>query len=165
MNYNQILGVSEQPTPEEVQQAFHEIAFRLHPDTNPGVDPSRLTEALHARNELLEEAERRNTTATPPPQVDNERISTLHKAAHKLAPDAIPRMSVVTPIQRESQPPSPEEIARIQALDDVVAKHPHAPNIILKFVISPTEVGIDHEQIVAHHKKLRTNNDRLEGKY
>jgi molecular chaperone DnaJ len=59
-DYYEVLGVSRDATPEAIKKAYRELAFKYHPDKNPG-DPSaeeKFKEATEA-HEVLSDADKR----------------------------------------------------------------------------------------------------------
>lgn len=153
MEHNRILGVGKEATPEEIQLAFHELAFQFHPDYNDAFDLEQFQRIREARDALLEKAKNR----TPTRVLDTEKIAELHEAALAAAPDATAKVTVLTPSHDPDQL-SQEQLEHVQSLDEAVRKHTRMPNIVLWYVIR------EPEDVRRHHKKIDINNKRIQGK-
>ncbi|RDJ35254.1 MAG: molecular chaperone DnaJ [Crenarchaeota archaeon] len=66
MNYYEILGVSKEATPEEINKAYRSLARKYHPDVNKEPDAVDKFKAVSEAYEVLSDADKRSKYDNPP---------------------------------------------------------------------------------------------------
>lgn len=145
MNHNQILGINNDATAPEIQAAFRKAALEAHPDhSNSPEAAEAFIRIKEARDAMLARAEHQGPQDT---------VQSSAAAAVKATANAAYATPLTTSIYDQF---TPEEIAKIQELDEMAAKY------------SKTSIFRRVKESVAvkrHRKKIQTTNDRIIGKY
>ena len=141
MNHHDVLGVSPSASADEIKKAFRQNAKELHPDHNDSPEASiSFARIKEAHDALIKESEK-----------PKESTSAQASAAHAVAKTTQTIYSIPQPQQITA-----EELAHIQELDEIVRqvqKH------------SLFHRSKESDEIKRHRKKLKTNENRLRGKY
>ncbi len=147
MNHNKILGVNDGAPAEEIKKAYRKAAKEHHPDHSDSPEAAEAFARIkQAHDELLKQAQ-----AT-------ERVNTI-QAATAAAARATPQAAYAKTDDdtvRGASAMSPEEISHHQDLDRKAASAVH------RFSFKPTK---EDPEVTKHRNKIRTNNDRIVGKY
>jgi uncharacterized membrane protein (DUF2068 family) len=119
-DYYEILQVSRMADPEVIKAAYNRLAFKHHPDRNPGdASAEKVMKRLNLAWEILGDAAARN-------EYDTERedcaASREREAARQAATEKGPRNNASHPSPRcQSKTTEPINIAAVRALLDVIA--------------------------------------------
>lgn len=145
MNHNTVLGINSDATAPEIQAAFRKAALEAHPDhSNSPEAAEAFIRIKEARDAMLARAERQDPRDT---------VQSSTAAAVKATTNAAYASTIVTSIYDQF---TPEEIAKIQELDEMAAKYSKSS----LFHRVKESVAVKR-----HRKKIQTTNDRIIGKY
>lgn len=148
MRHSEVLGVAPEASADEIQTAFRKAAMEVHPDHSDSPEAAEAFRRIkEARDELMTRA-RASEAARDDAFVQR-------------ATDAAVRASTSTAYQNPVANDddlfagmSPEEIAHVQMLDDLVY---HTPK--RRFFRHETD------EVIRHRKTLQTGKARINGKY
>lgn len=147
MNYNKILNVPEDASVSDIKRAYRSEAKKLHPDHNNSPEAAEAFKRITEAQEKLIAQAKAAEKATPR---DDSAIRHSTAAAVKATAQAAFRAPSTLPTLTD------EEIEAIQALDHQAAAKPKR-----------TWFGRikDTKDVIAHRRKLKRNNRRIDGKY
>lgn len=149
MNHHDVLGVSTNAAPAEIQKAFRSAAMEIHPDhSNSPEAAEAFARIKEARDELLKKASAAEASRTDDSvqQSTNAAIRSTTASAFSYTPIADNLYDGMTP----------DEVAHVQMLDELVRNHAKR-----SFFGIPKESA----ELQRHRKKLKTNERRLRGLY
>jgi curved DNA-binding protein CbpA len=139
MKHSEILGVNPDANAKEINQAYRKAAKEVHPDVSNSPEAAQAFDRINkARDALLAHAD----TAE---DIESIRRSTASAASATAA-------TAFTPPPKMTD----EEIARIQELDQQASKKP-------KFSFFRRDK--EPEEVKRHRRSIKTNEQRLNGKY
>lgn len=148
MNHNQLLNVDSTASPQEIQTAFRKAALEVHPDhSNSPEAAEAFARIKEARDELMKRAKRTELAR------DDDSIRASTAAAVKATTNAA---YTFTPVDDLYDGFTPEEIAHIQQLDQLVRNKPKRS--LFRRVKESAEIR-------RHRNKIQTTNKRIIGKY
>jgi len=148
MNHNQILGVAHGASAGEIQSAFRKAAMEVHPDHSSSPEAAEAFARIkEARDELMKRA------SSAESHRDGSSVQASTAAAVRATTNAAFSTSVIDDLFDGM---TPEEVAHVQMLDQLAAERP-----------KKTLFGRAKEsaEVTKHRKKLKTNTNRLFGKY
>ncbi len=146
MNHNQILGVAPNASRGEIQAAFRKSALETHPDhSNSPEAAEAFARIKEARDELMKRAEAAET-ATDATSIQHSTAAAVRATTASAYSQPIDIFDGFTP----------EEIAAIQQLDALAYRKPKQ---------SLFKRSTESLEVRNHRKKLRTNFQRLDGRY
>jgi len=148
MNHNQILGVSQGASAGEVQAAFRKAAMEVHPDHSSSPEAAEAFARIkEARDELMKRAQNAESHR------DNASVQQSTAAAVRATTNAV----YATPVTNDLfDGMTPEEVVHVQMLDQLAARRPK------KSLFGRSK---ESSEVAKHRKKLKTNTNRLFGKY
>lgn len=145
MNYNKLLNVQPGASAKEIQQAYRKAAKEVHPDHSKSPEAAEAFQRIReAREKLLQQAEAGEAAR------DANAIQHSTAAAVKATTQAAFRAPSTLPTLTD------EEIKEVQDLDQKAAEKPKRS--LFGRILDP-------KAVLAHRKKIRRNNRRLDGKY
>lgn len=136
MNYYQVLGIEPTATKAEIKRAFREAAKELHPDHNPSPEAAKEFKRIKEAHDALLRGER-------PRETSSAKTATTTSTTQK-PEQAKPQMS-------------PEELRRIQELDELARQKPKRKSLFRRVKES--------NELRRHRRKIKTNEKRLRGEY
>lgn len=148
MNHHNVLGVSTNAAPSEIQKAFRSAAMEIHPDHSSSPEAAEaFVRIKEARDGLLKQAQVAKAVR------DDDSIQQSTSAAIRST-----TVAAFTPSSTDNlyDGMTPEEIAHIQMLDELVRSHQKR---------SLFGIRKESAELRRHRKKLKTNERRLRGLY
>lgn len=144
MEHSKILGVSHNSSVSEIQSAFRKAAMEVHPDLSSSPEAAEAFQRIkESRDKLIAQA--RKTEA----KRDDSYVQQAAQAA-----SAIATSSSDEEVDDMFADMTPEEIAHVQMLDNLVLNTP-----------KPRFFRRENEELSRHRKKLATGRARINGKY
>lgn len=148
MNHNQVLGVSQGASTNEIQAAFRKAALEVHPDHSSSPEAAEAFGRIkQARDELMKRARDAER------QRDTTNVQSSTAAAIRATTAAAFSTSVVDDLFDGM---TPAEVAHVQQLDELIRQAPK--RTLFGRIRESTEVA-------RHRRKIATNNKRIVGKY
>lgn len=148
MSHHNVLGVSSNAAPSEIQKAFRSAAMEIHPDhSNSPEAAEAFARIKEARDELLKKA------ATAEIARDSDSIARSTAAAVQ-STTATAYSSGVADDLFDGM--TPDEVAHVQMLDQLVRQQTKRSFFGLRK---------ESAELHRHRKKLKTNERRLRGLY
>lgn len=148
MNHNQILGVSQDAPASEIQSAFRKAAMEVHPDHSGSPEAAEAFARIKkARDELMKRAQEAESSHDS---------ATTHQSAAAAVRATTNAAYSTTIVNDLFDGMTPEEVAHVQMLDQLVAAQPKK-----SFFARRSESA----ELARHRKKLKTNERSLRGLY
>lgn len=152
MNPNNILGVREGASANEVQSAFRKAALEHHPDLSASAEAAEaFIRIKEARDMLMEQASRYSTETAA------EDVNSARQAAKRAATATAQAAYATQPVDDDMYDGmTEEEVVYVQELDRL-ARHYASRKLFGRLRES--------EEVKRHRKQLRVKDRRIEGKY
>lgn len=146
MKHSEVLGVTSDASASEIQAAFRKAAMEVHPDHSNSPEAAEAFRRIkEARDELMTRAKASEAAR------DDTSIQRATDAAVKASTSAAYTVSVTDDLFAGM---TPEEIAHVQMLDDLVY---HTPKRLFR--------RREDDEVARHRRTLETGRARISGKY
>lgn len=148
MNHREVLGVGNNANRSDIKSAFREAAKSTHPDVNSSPEAAEaFAKIKQAHDALLQELDGTTIESSAAQDAAMRAAQAVARAAYQTPP------AQTSPTNTARQK-TDEEIRLEQELDARAAAKQH-----------PLHRRHESEEVVRHRKKLRTNAQRINGKY
>ena len=142
MGHHETLGVNQNTSNREIKKAFREAAKKFHPDHNDSPEAAEAFKHIKEAHDAL-------TIDTDTPRESTSITTSSARAAAAT--------TQVAYAHRQSQQMTDEELERIQELDKNIQQTTHRKGIFTR--------AKESTELRRHRKKIKTNQDRITGKY